>query len=321
MATGDRFPFDLFDVSLLDGPIAELLGDLSRLCLHPPYPWGQWLYGRLLRERLSGIEGDLIECGVAKGGMSLFLGRIARNAGRHMYALDSFEGLPEPDPILDNAYFRAGDYRAKAERGDLLARFQQEIASRALGEVITPVRGFFDRTLSTLPGDLKLAFMHLDVDLYRSALDCLEALWPRLSPGGMMVMDDFFHHAQGPARATADFFRAQKITPLYHVSFPYSVVVVKGEAPPPGLHRALDGNRYSLDWLRADPALHRALEGSLARAEDAPRRVRTNAVLLRELLRPEEVDRSGDIYDYQRALEDYWDDMDVETTNAPPLSI
>lgn len=317
----EHFPFDLFDLNYLSGPIADAIREVEGLCLHPPYPWGQWLYGRLLEERLDGLQGDLIECGVAKGGMSLFLGGFAKRYGRKMYALDSYEGLPPPDPVLDNKYFKEGDYKAKPERGDLLERFRAEVEKRELGDVITPVKGFFSDSLPTLDDDLRLAFAHVDVDLYYSAMDCLRALWPRLVDGGLFVMDDFFHHAQGPARAMADYFREIGVTPFFHVSFPYSVVVVKGEAPPPGLHRSLDGNRYSLDWLRRDEALAAALARSAEKVADGPGRVRTNAIVLRELLHPNEPDRAADIYDYWRTLEDYWDDMDVEVRGEESLTI
>ena len=320
--TAEPFPFDMFGLAHLEGEIAAWLEDVRGLCLHPPFPWGQWLYARQLQARLPNLPGAFAECGVAKGGMSLFLGHLALAHGRRVYALDSFEGLPPPDPAQDNAYFRQGDYGARAERGDLLARFSAEIEARGLTDVVVPVKGFFEHSLGTLPPDLDLAFLHIDVDLYGSALECLQALWPRVVPGGLVVMDDFFHQAQGPARATADFFRQQRVSPLLHVSFPYSVVVVKGEAAPLGAHRALDGNRYSFDWLREDPALRRALDEAVARAEGGPERRRANALALQRLLDPKTQDRSASVYEYWRALEDYWDDMDVDRADdSPPMQI
>lgn len=319
------FPFDLFDACWLpqdEGSMGQRITMLEPLCLKPPWPWGHWLYGRLIEERLDDLRGDFVECGVAKGGTTLFLGDFARRNGRRVFALDSFVGLPEPRLGLDNPYFCARDYDARPERGDLLERLKARIDAAGFNDVIVPIAGFFEQTLSSLPSG-PLAFVHIDADLHDSVLVCLEALWPRVVDGGIVVIDDFFHQAQGPARACSRFFQSVGVRPLLHVSFPYSVLVIKGETPPDHLGRSIDGHRYSLDLLRADPILRNAIGESTARAIAAhEQRTATNAVLLRDLLSPCLPSRSGDIYDYWRALEAYWDDMDVETVAArPPLLI
>merc|ERR1719361_407635 len=100
------------------------------------------------------------------------------------------------------------------------------------------------------------AFVHIDADLYDSVYDALEKVWDRISEGGIVAVDDFFHHAQGPARAVSDFFRArcQAEPPLLFVVPTYAVLIVKGisaclqlqpSAPRyPRMYapRALDGN-------------------------------------------------------------------------------
>lgn len=319
------FPFDLFDgrlIQLAGGSLGQLIARLEPVCLQPPWPWGHFLYGRLLTERFGNLPGDLIECGVGKGGTSIFLGHLAKTAHRRVFALDSFAGLPAPDPALDNPYFRIGDYESRPERGPLLLRFEQLLMTEGLSEVVVPVPGFFDQTLPVLPVE-SLCFAHIDADLYGSVLSCLEALWPKVVEGGVVVIDDFFHHAQGPARAASAYFHRQGLRPLFHVSFPYSVVVIKGEPVPPQLRRSLDGNYYSLDCLRHDPLLSEAVQDSLNRMRAAgPSREATNAALLRELLRPDSEPRSSDLYDYFRALESYWDNMDADQpTQRLPLRI
>merc|ERR1740130_1539667 len=80
----------------------------------------------------------------------------------------------------------------------------------------------------------KFAFVHLDSDLYDSVYDSLEKVWDRVSEGGCVAIDDFFHHAQGPARAVADFFRLrgnpEGEPPLLYVVPPYAVLIVKGRS-------------------------------------------------------------------------------------------
>jgi O-methyltransferase len=311
------FPFDLFALEPFtkhDGVIGGLLQDLAPLSMSPPLPWGQSLYARLIRTHCNHLRGDFVECGVAQGGMSLFLGHLARETGRKLYALDSFSGLPKPNAAADNPYFRKGDYSARAASDGLFARFKGHIALAKLENTIAPLRGFFSRSLRQLPADVSFSFVHIDADLHGSVLECLRMLYPRLIEGGVLVVDDFFHHAQGSARAVAEYFNSLGYSPLLHVSFPYSVVMIKGEKPPAGLRRALDGNRYSLQLLREDKLLRRVVESSVVRAQQASEAMAAdNARRLLQLLQSSAPDTSSDIYEYWLAMADYWDDMDSDS--------
>jgi len=309
------YPFDLMDASWIETePLGREIAQLGSLSLTPPWPWGQWLYGRMLERVLPIVPGDIVECGVAKGGMTLFLGHVGQRHGRRVYALDSFVGLPEPNPRLDNPYFQEGDYSPREDKGSLVKRLHDAIRARRLQGTVEVVSGFFAETLGTLPKG-PLSFVHIDADLYHSVHSCLEALWSRISPGGLLAIDDFFHHAQGPARAAGTFFRRSGERVLYHVVFPYSVVILKGESVQPARHRSLDGNYYSLDLLREDVFLRNAIQTSLETARsNANARIVCNADRLVRLLQPDVCEHSSDIYEYFRALEDYWDNMDAERT-------
>lgn len=314
------FPFDLFDPQWLadhGGETGRRIAQLAPLSLHPPFPWGQWTYRQLLEKHAALPAGDFVECGVALGGMSIFLGEEARRKGRKLYALDSFCGLPSPDPSRDNAYFRAGDYAPMPERGDLLARFQAAVREFGLADTIIPIAGFFDTSLDRLPANATYAFVHVDVDLFHSTRIVLDRLFPSIADGGILVIDDFFHHSQGPARAASEYFCSIGYLPLYHVAFPYSVVVVKGEAPPPTQHRAIDGNRYSFDLLRNDATFQDALNRSYQTAElsgDAEKTDRARRLVA--LLKSGRSDSSADIYEYWGALRDFWDAIDARTPDS-----
>ena len=314
-ASSRYFPFDLFDphwLGMNGGEMGARIARLAPFSLHPPYPWGQWLYGQLLQERGAGLGGDIVECGVGRGGMSLFLGTFARQIGRKVYSLDSFAGLPAPNPVFDNPYFRAGDYSADAALGDLLERFRAAIIHEGLAETIVAIPGFFKSSLHQLPAQQPFSFVHVDVDLYHSCYEVLDRLFPRIVDGGILVIDDFFHQSHGPARAAREYFSSIGYAPLYQVSFPYSVVIVKGQNPPPAQHRAIDGNHYSLRLLRKDQVLCKAIHLSLDRAEAAvvPREAE-NARRLYGLLESGRDDASSDIYEYWRALADFWDAIDA----------
>ncbi len=316
------FPFDLFDSEILDrlgGELGTVIHELKPVSLVPPFPWGQWLVACLSKERLEHVQGDFMECGVARGGMSLLLGHLAAARGRKMYALDSFDGLPNPDPLHDNPYFKKGDYSAREDRGRLFGRFQTLVRRYRLEGVVTTIEGYIENTLTDLAKLPQiLSVVHLDLDLHHSMETALAWAWPRLSDGGILAIDDFFHHSQGAARATTQFFARLGMRPLFHVSFPYGVVIIKGESIA-GMHRSIDGEVYTLDFLRSDGLLRTAITDSTRRHNASGRsRAALNASLLDRLLQPDQVHRSSDLYDYLRAMEDFWDDMDVSDPAGRP---
>jgi hypothetical protein len=301
-----RFPLDLEGEQDFPGLIGGYVRRVAPYSLLPPYPWASWCYGQMLGGRLRDVPGDYAEFGVALGGMSLLMGLIAQGTGRRVFSYDSFEGLPMPHPEHDNRYFRRGFYRGSASGGDLLQRFDAAIQKFRLDGTVIPVKGFFAGTARTA-GQLyqQLAFVHADSDLYDSVRQSLETVYDLVSPGGAIAVDDFFHPAQGPARALADFCNHRNIRPLLHVTFPYSVVMVKGETVPAGARRALDGNYYSLDLLRSDEVLIDAVRRG---TDAAPRHAEARAGLLHLL-------ESGkpaysDIYEYWRCLEYFWERID-----------
>jgi len=273
----------------------------------PPYPWGQWLYGHLLTERCLSLEGDLVEAGVGNGGTSLFLGALAQPRDKRVFSYDTFEGLPAPDPRYDNTYFRAGMYRESRTGKRMEASFSEGIESFGLQDTIVPVKGLFSETLGTVAPGQRFCFVHLDSDLYRSTLSSLEVLWDRVVAGGVIAIDDFFHHGQGPARAAQRFFGSRGLEPVYHVVFPGSVVIVKGEGPDP-THpkRSLDGNIYGFDLMRKDKYFVKVVASAAARdVRDANRAAANQRRFFEFLGAPSP--RTSDVYEYLRALEDFWD--------------
>jgi O-methyltransferase len=63
--------------------------------------------------------------------------------------------------------------------------------------------------------DAQVAFVHVDVDIYRSILDCCEFIYPRLNAGGVMVFDDYgFPTCPGARKAVDEFFANKPETPI-----------------------------------------------------------------------------------------------------------
>lgn len=320
------FPFDLFEFCELPGQLGSDIRMLARYSMFPPFPWGQWLYGRLIEENINQIEGDFIDLGVGMGGMSLFLGLRAREHKRKMYCLDSFTGLPALHPELDNPVFREGDYGPPDGRSitQWKDRLEKRIGDFGLQDVVEVVPGFFDDTLPRFSPQTKFAFVHVDCDLYTSVRPVLDALYDRVSDGGYIVIDDFFHPAQGPLRAAVSFFNARKLIPVFHISFPYTVVIKKGEkADVESTLSSVDGNIYSLDYLRSDDFFIETLGRCWRRAKDSTdaREPAENAGLLLSLLRDNENAKKSDIYGYWYALRDFWNGFQDPRHDRPIYTI
>jgi hypothetical protein len=154
-----------------------------------------------------GVPGDLVETGVWRGGAVIFMRGVLRALGdpsRCVWACDSFAGLPPPDP---GRYPRdAGDPH---HTFSTLAVSEDEVRANVaryglLDERVVFLRGFFRDTLPSAPIG-QIAVLRLDGDMYESTLVALESLYPRLSPGGYLIVDDY--GAVPACRAAVDDYR------------------------------------------------------------------------------------------------------------------
>jgi O-methyltransferase len=159
-----------------------------------------------------GVPGDLIETGVWRGGVTIFMRAILKAYGdgeRNVWVADSFQGLPKPDPS-----------RWPADAGDKLWTLtwvptslevvQANFARYGLlDEQVRFLPGWFSDTLPTAPIE-RLAVLRLDGDMYGSTMEALEALYPKLSVGGYVIVDDYGAFAQCK-EAVTDFRAANGI--------------------------------------------------------------------------------------------------------------
>jgi len=158
-------------------------------------------------------KGAIVECGTWKGGMACGMLAVAPGA-RDFHFFDSFEGLPPAQSIdgqkaLDwQADTEAPDYydNNRADRDEFEARVRA--ASRP-DQRLHIHQGWFNETLPRARADLEIAVLRLDGDWYRSTLDCLEHLFDKLIPGGIVIIDDYADW-DGCTRAVHDFLSARK---------------------------------------------------------------------------------------------------------------
>lgn len=141
----------------------------------------------------DGVPGDFIETGIWRGGSVILMRAILKAYGvtdRTVFAADSFEGLPKPD---------AGSY--PADKGDRHWTYKQLAVSleevRAnfdryglLDDQVRFLKGWFKDTLPEAPIE-RLAVVRLDGDMYESTMTAMKALYPKLQPGGFLIVDDY----------------------------------------------------------------------------------------------------------------------------------
>lgn len=170
-------------------------------------------------ERLNaqGVRGNLAEFGIALGGSAICIAsKLAE--GQKFYGFDNFDLIPSPEPIdgeLPNARYHeirsgrssgiGGDpyYGYEKDRFGLVRANFEEFGLPVDDKRIFLIKGLFEETL---PGALNepVAFAHVDCDWYSPVRLCLESLYPRLSTGGTVFVDDY-NHWEGCTKATNEF--------------------------------------------------------------------------------------------------------------------
>ena len=170
------------------------------------------------------IAGDFVECGVWRGGNSIIAADVFKNlcSEKTVWLFDTFAGMTDPTDA-DVNYLGESAHRKFQERGrdahngwcyspieEVSANFAR---AGLLHERIKFVKGDVAQTLSqseSLPE--KISVLRLDTDWYESTKVELEMLYPRLSPGGILIIDDYGHW--GGARKAVDEYFARTARPF-----------------------------------------------------------------------------------------------------------
>ncbi|MEU6718035.1 TylF/MycF/NovP-related O-methyltransferase [Nonomuraea sp. NPDC046802] len=173
---------------------------------------------------VAGIPGAFAECGVWRGGSVRAIATTLLRLGitdRTLYLFDTFSGMTDPGEEDVSAFDgRAIDLWEKAKKnGERLAgdTFRDEIVNESAVRSIVLSSGYPESRVhtvrgpveETLPGQApaQLALLRLDTDFYQSTKHELQTLYPRLAPGGVLIVDDYGHW-QGARQAVDEYFAA-----------------------------------------------------------------------------------------------------------------
>jgi len=168
----------------------------------------------------DGMEGALVECGVAEGGCSALMATVAakQNEPRTTWLCDSFEGLPDPtekDFVKPNSQTTGENVRPLA-RGSCLGSVErvQDVLFRRFGLSCTRVqlvKGWFQDTLPAYRDKIgPIAMLRIDGDWYESTKCCLENLFDQVVPGGYCIVDDYGTFC-GCRKATDEFIQSRDL--------------------------------------------------------------------------------------------------------------
>ncbi len=199
----------------------ELLAAARGLSMTSPI--ARWEFIQAVRYiEASGVPGDIVECGVWRGGHLVIAGLMKQQLGfdRQIWAFDTFAGMTAPS----EADFKPGDdldvrkkYTSlnRDDRNEWCLASEEEVldnfAARVGNRDLRTIKGPVEETLAkpeNLPA--RIAILRLDTDFYESTKAELNILYPRLSPGGVMIIDDYGEWA-GARKAVDEYFAGQAV--------------------------------------------------------------------------------------------------------------
>ena len=170
----------------------------------------------------NGIEGNIVECGVWKGGSMMAVASMLlglNDFGRDLYLFDTFAGMPPPTGAdIDIEGVTANDLLVQSDKQDeksVWCYASLETVRAAVSSVGYPaekihlIEGMVEQTIPANAPE-KIALLRLDTDWYESTKHEMEHLFPRLSKGGVLIIDDYGHW-QGAKRAIDEYIENHKV--------------------------------------------------------------------------------------------------------------
>jgi O-methyltransferase len=165
-----------------------------------------------LLRRTHDVPGDVAECGVFRAASLCVIGLHLTQIGsvKRVYGLDSFQGFDasvKRDLELggaDDSEKRVGGFESTS-----LAEVRHKVTRLGLAGCVTLLPGYFADTLKLLP-ETRYSFVHLDCDIYDSYWQTLAYFYPRMSAGGIILLDEYNDPPWPGCNLAVDEFLADK---------------------------------------------------------------------------------------------------------------
>ena len=147
----------------------------------------------LYQEKIKQIEGDIVECGVWRGGFSIFLALMFPE--KKIWMVDSFNGFQKLSDAKFTSYIRerfvddGSSFNNYCKCSDDEVRKNMAEYDLYEGDRIKLLKGYVRDTLPTAPID-KISLLRVDVDAHSATLEVLTYLYPKVISGGLIIFDD-----------------------------------------------------------------------------------------------------------------------------------
>ncbi len=186
----------------------------------------RWLYFLNQLEKIRGVEGDIVECGVSIGHGALHFLLLSQHLGveRTYYGFDSFEGFPDPVAKDETTPITGKGFWANPPATVLRVLRDGRIPETTIQDRVRLVKGFFATTLLSYEG--KIALLHLDCDLYESYKISLATLYDKVVRGGIIMFDEYADPRwPGASKAIDEFFadKPESVIPHEKCTWKYYV--------------------------------------------------------------------------------------------------
>ena len=151
------------------------------------------------------LPGDLAEIGVYRGETATLIATIARRLGKAAWLLDTFEGFDPRD-------LQGIDYGQNEQFDDTSL---DSVRALVGDDNVHFIKGYFPDTAVQMPSDLSYCLVHVDCDLYNPVRAALDYFYPRLVPGGFLLVHDYSSlHWDGAEQAVDEFFADKPESPI-----------------------------------------------------------------------------------------------------------
>jgi len=197
-----------------------------------PYTMTSWerIYAAVQAARYvheNRIEGSIVECGVWRGGSSMAMARTLASLNdqeRELFLFDTYEGMPKPSKYDKSiggadAKLRFEKTQTGKDRSNWCEASLEDVKEN-MGRVeydAAKIHYIKGKVEETIPGTCpeQIAILRLDTDWYESTKHELEHLFPKLVPGGVLIIDDYGHW-EGARKAVDEYFAVHDIHMLLH---------------------------------------------------------------------------------------------------------
>lgn len=157
-------------------------------------PVATYINNLKLSKKVRSVSGCVVECGVWRGGQIAGIAEVLGKS-RDYFLFDSFEGLP-PAQVIDGKSALKWQQNINSPYYYDNCKAEIKWAKAAMQKTGCPdyhlVKGWFQDTIPNFNFKEPIALLRLDADWYDSTMICLEHLFPKVKPGGIIIIDDYY---------------------------------------------------------------------------------------------------------------------------------